>query len=72
VTTKVESFAVKNISRGPQCIDGHGMLEAGNVGDAADTEHTAALIDAGLLLRMPDEKPAAAKTSSRAAEKDGE
>lgn len=71
MTTKVESFAVKNISRGPQCIDGHGMLEAGMVGDAADTDHTAALIDAGLLLRMPDAKPAA-RTSSRAAEKEGE
>jgi len=50
-------IAVLNVSRGrgPVALDGGGMLAHGATGKAADSEHTAALIDAGHLLPL---KPA--------------
>lgn len=54
---------VKNIGRGPLYVDGAGFIPSGDTGDAADSDHTAALIDAGSLLRMPD---AEAKTETAA------
>ncbi len=50
-------IAVLNVSRsrGPISLDGGGMLAHGEEGKAADTEHTAAQIDAGHLLPL---KPA--------------
>jgi hypothetical protein len=53
------AIPVKNVSRGPQPVDGCGVLTHGQTGKAKDTEHTAALIDAGLIIEMPG-KPAAA------------
>jgi hypothetical protein len=52
-------IAVKNVSRGPQALDGGGMLAPGETDNAADSEHTAAQIDAGLLIAMPAAKAAA-------------
>jgi hypothetical protein len=49
---------VKNVGRGPQTVEGVGVLEFEQTGHATDTEHTRALIDAGLLLEIPDEAPA--------------
>ena len=57
----VASVAVKNVSRGPHPVDPLGMLEPGETGDATDTDHTRALIDAGHLIEMPAAKPAAAR-----------
>ena len=47
---------VKNVSRGPLYVDGAGVLESEATGPAADTDHTAALIDAGSLITMPAER----------------
>lgn len=54
---------VKNVSRGPQYPDGPGVLEPGETGEAQDTPHTLALIDAGHLLELPAAKksPSGAK-----------
>ncbi len=51
---------VKNVCRGPLYVDGAGFLEREETGVAADSEHTAAQLRAGLLINMP--KPA--KTAS--------
>lgn len=58
--TTVKTFPVKNVSRsrGPQAVDGCGLLERGAAGDAHDTPHTEALIDAGHLIRLPTAKNA--------------
>ncbi len=55
----MDTIPVKNVSRsrGPQAVDGCGLLEPGETGVAHDTAHTAALIDAGHLIRMPGPEP---------------
>lgn len=70
---------VKNIGRGPQSVDGCGMLAAGDKGRAQDTEHTRALINAGHLLDLTEDQPAAAdvaeeptKTTARSRAPKGE
>lgn len=62
----MSTIPVKNVSRsrGPQAVDGCGLLEHGKTGDADNTPHTAALIDAGHLIRMPEAKPTNANASS--------
>lgn len=44
---------VKNVSRGPLTVEGCGVLAHGETGQAADTDHTTALIDAGSLIEVP-------------------
>jgi hypothetical protein len=62
---------VKNISRGPQFLEGAGTLVHGEVTDkATDNEHVRALIDGGLLIEMPAEKPAKGKTTGDSAGKE--
>ncbi len=52
--TVFRMIPVKNIGRGPLYVDGAGFIPSGDTADAADSDHTAALIDAGSLLRMPE------------------
>lgn len=49
---------VRNVSRGPLVVDGCGALATGERGSCAETPHTAALIDAGHLVVVPDVTPA--------------
>lgn len=64
-------IAVLNVSRsrGPVALDGGGLLPHGETGKAADTEHTAALIDAGHLIRVESaaERKAREKREAEAA-----
>lgn len=55
---------VKNVSRGPQPIDGGGVLAHEETGRADDTPHTQAQLDAGLLLEMPKVKRSNTTTTS--------
>jgi hypothetical protein len=61
---------VKNIGQGPQAVEGCGVLEHGQTGDAADTEHTRALIDAGHLLDLTDEPAPESRPRTRATAKE--
>lgn len=59
---------VKNVGQGPQTVEGCGVLEHGQTGNAADTEHTQALVDAGHLLVMPEDdepEPARARRTAK-------
>lgn len=58
---------VKNVGRSPQTVEGSGVLAAGETGQAEDTEHTRALIDAGHLLEL--DEPAPARSRTRAADR---
>lgn len=60
-------IAVKNVarSRAAQTVEGCGILAHEETGQAEDTPHTRALIDAGLLLEMPDQPKRTARSSSR-------
>lgn len=60
--------AVKNVSRGPLPVDPLGMLEPGEVGNADDTPHARALIDAGSLIEMPAAKTKAPPKTERGEE----
>lgn len=55
-STVFHMIPVKNIGRGPLYVDGAGFLPSGDTGKAEDSDHTAALIDSGALLRMPGEE----------------
>jgi hypothetical protein len=59
------SIHVKNVGRGPQTVEGIGVLEFEQTGHADDTPHTQALIDAGHLLEMPDESTTPARRRAR-------
>lgn len=54
---------VKNVSSGPQTVEGSGVLASEEVGPAEDTPHTRALLDAGHLIEMPDEAPQVAEVA---------
>jgi hypothetical protein len=63
----MSSIPVKNIGRGPLYVDGAGFIPSGDTGDAEDSDHTAALIESGALLRMPDpETPAERRAREKA------
>lgn len=59
-TTTEAAIAVKNVGRSPQIVDGCGVMSHGDSGEAADTAHTRALIDAGHLLELEPAPDAAA------------
>jgi hypothetical protein len=61
-------LTVKNVGQGPQVVEGAGILEHGQSGQAEDTQHTRALLDAGHLLELDESTSRRSRTAAAGGE----